>query len=128
MADGDLVGLKHASRLAGSDLRGSRVRQGLSLSRGGMGRWSKFLFLSQSEGALVGEVQERAEGDLTLAGGVPLPQTGILPPHPHALHPVCFPQSIYHSLSCIEELFNVCLLVPPLLACKFHEGRFILTT
>lgn len=88
MADGDLVGLKHTSRLAGSDLRGSRVRQGLSLSRGGMGWWSQFLFLSQSEGALVGEAQERAEGDLTLAGGVPLPQTGILPPHPHAL-PSC---------------------------------------
>ena len=25
----------------------------------------------------MGEVQERAEGDLTLAGGVPLPQTGL---------------------------------------------------
>lgn len=79
-----------------------------------MGRWSKFLFLSQSEGALVGEVQEGAEGGLTLAGGVPLPQTGTRPPHLHTLHPVPFPQSIYHSLSlCIEELFNVCLLFPP---------------
>ena len=62
----------------------------------------------------MGEVQERAEGDLTLAGGVPLPQTGTLPPHPHTLHPVPFPQNICHSLSlCIEELFNVCLLFPP---------------
>ena len=76
----------------------------------------------------MGEVQERAEGDLMLAGGVPLPQTGTLPPHLHTLHPVPFPQSIYQNLSlCSEELFNVCLLFPPLLTCKFQEGRFILT-